>query len=114
MVNIDPRLIMQYKDITQQNIKNSKIGIRKSEQDLSKELIQESKEESEYPQHLKTLNPNRKVKKQIQPGNRAIKQVMTAEKEKGITKNEDLIINMTEEISEEINNRQKKHDQKDL
>ncbi|MBW0543718.1 hypothetical protein O181_083433 [Austropuccinia psidii MF-1] len=189
MVNIYPRLIMQGKDITQQNLQNSKIGIRKSEPDSSKELIQESKEESEYPQHLKTFNPNSKVKKRIQPRNEAIKQVMTAEKESDITKNDDLIkpkpkystnirnhieqhfmenypqqneicsskfirqssntkeedsptpyyhsdrdnpnlnleanhfsldkskesqINRKEEISEEINNRQKRHDQKDL
>ncbi|MBW0527417.1 hypothetical protein O181_067132 [Austropuccinia psidii MF-1] len=78
---------MQDKDITHQNLQNSKIGIRKSEQDLSKELIQES----EYPQHLKAFNPNSKVKKQIQPVNKVIKQVMTAEKEIDITKNEDLI-----------------------
>ncbi|MBW0525588.1 hypothetical protein O181_065303 [Austropuccinia psidii MF-1] len=114
VVNIDPRLIMQNKDITQQKLQNSKIGIRKSEQDCSKELIQDPKEESdtylpekndlfhiptsnkdqiflEYPQHFKTFNPNSKVKKQIQPGNKAIQQVMTAEKKIYITKNEDPI-----------------------
>ncbi|MBW0542927.1 hypothetical protein O181_082642 [Austropuccinia psidii MF-1] len=91
MVNIDPRLIMQDKDITQQNLQNSKIRIRKSEQDLSKELIKKSKEESEYPHHLKTFNPHSKVKKQIQPGNKAIKKERTAEKESYITKNEDPI-----------------------
>ncbi|MBW0538321.1 hypothetical protein O181_078036 [Austropuccinia psidii MF-1] len=114
MVNIDPRLIMQNQDITQQNLQNSKIGIRKSEEDFSKELIQDPKEESgtylpenndvfhiptankdpifpEYLQKLKTFNPNSKFKKQIQLGNKAIKQVMTSEKESDITKNEDLI-----------------------
>ncbi|MBW0562016.1 hypothetical protein O181_101731 [Austropuccinia psidii MF-1] len=114
MVNIDPRLIMQDKDITQLNLQNSKIGIRKSEQDLSKELIQEPKEEPviylqqknnlfhistsnkdpifpEYPQHLEAFSPKRKVKNEIRPGNKVIKQVMTAEKERDITKNEDLI-----------------------
>ncbi|MBW0550717.1 hypothetical protein O181_090432 [Austropuccinia psidii MF-1] len=103
MVNIYPRLIMQNKDITQQNLQNSKIGIRKSEQDLSKELIQDPKEESgtylpdkndlfhiptankdpifpKYLQKLKTFNPDRKVKRQIQPGNKSIKKLMTAEK----------------------------------
>ncbi|MBW0584116.1 hypothetical protein O181_123831 [Austropuccinia psidii MF-1] len=111
MVNIDPRLIMQNKDITQQNLQNSKIGIIKSEQDLSKEPIQEPKEESDtylpeknclfniptynkdpiflrYPQHFKAFNPNRKVKKQAQSGNRVIQQEMTAQKESDITKNE--------------------------
>ncbi|MBW0497599.1 hypothetical protein O181_037314 [Austropuccinia psidii MF-1] len=85
MVNIDPSLIVQDKDITQQNLQNSKIGIRKSEQDSSKELIQKSKEESEYPHQLKTLNPHSKVGKQIQPGNKTIK------KENYITKIEDPI-----------------------
>ncbi|MBW0591491.1 hypothetical protein O181_131206 [Austropuccinia psidii MF-1] len=89
MENIDPRLIIENKDITKQNLKKSKIGIRKSEQELSKELIQEQKKESDtylpkennlfhihtpnkdpiflqYPQHLKAFNPNSKVKKQIQ------------------------------------------------
>ncbi|MBW0586931.1 hypothetical protein O181_126646 [Austropuccinia psidii MF-1] len=114
MVNIDPRLIMQNKDITQQNLQNSKIGIRKSEQDLSKELIQDPKGEPdtyfpeknelfhiptsnkdpiflEYPQHFKAFNPNSKVKKQIQSGNKAIQKEMTAEKESDITKNKDPI-----------------------
>ncbi|MBW0575936.1 hypothetical protein O181_115651 [Austropuccinia psidii MF-1] len=114
MVNIDPRLIMKNKDITQQNLQNSKIGIRQSEQDLSKELNQDPKEESdtyfpekndlfhiptsnkdpiflEYPHHFKAFKPNSKVKKQIQSRNKAIQQKMTAEKEIDITKNKDPI-----------------------
>ncbi|MBW0588576.1 hypothetical protein O181_128291 [Austropuccinia psidii MF-1] len=126
MVNICPRLIMKNKDITQQNLQNSKIGIRKSEKDLSSKLIQDPKEESgtylleksdlfhiptankdsilpEYLQKLKTFNPNSKVKKQIQPGNKAIKKVMNAEKKVTLVKmkiqlNQNLKILPTSEI----------------
>ncbi|MBW0579254.1 hypothetical protein O181_118969, partial [Austropuccinia psidii MF-1] len=114
MVNIDPRLIMENKDITKQNLKKSKIEIRKSEQDLSEELIQESREESDtylpkennlfhihkfnkdliflqYPQHFKAFHPSRELNMEIQPENKAIKQVVTVKKQSEITKNEDLI-----------------------
>ncbi|MBW0574351.1 hypothetical protein O181_114066 [Austropuccinia psidii MF-1] len=130
MVNIDPRLIMQDKDITQLNLQNSKIGIRKSEQDLSKELIQEPKEEPgiylqennnlfhiptinkdpifpEYPQHLKAFNPKRKVKNEIQTESKDIKQVMTSEKERDINKNEDLISPKTKDSINTRNNIEK-------
>ncbi|MBW0583596.1 hypothetical protein O181_123311 [Austropuccinia psidii MF-1] len=113
-INIDPRRIMQNKDITQQNLQNSKIGIGKSEQDLSKELIQEPKEESdtylpkvnnlfhihtsnkdptfpEYSQHFKNFNPSRELNKEIQLENEVIKKVVTVEKGIEITKNEDPI-----------------------
>ncbi|MBW0527985.1 hypothetical protein O181_067700 [Austropuccinia psidii MF-1] len=114
MINIDPSVIMENKDITKHNIQSSKIEIRKSEQEFLKELIQEQKEESEtylpernnlfhiptskmdpifkeYLQQPKTFNRNRKVKKQIPPGNKSIKQRMTAAKESDINKNKDLI-----------------------
>ncbi|MBW0557161.1 hypothetical protein O181_096876 [Austropuccinia psidii MF-1] len=89
MINFDPRLIMQNKDITQQNLQNSRIEIRKSEQDLSKELIQDPKEESDtyLPEdndlfHIPSANED-----SIFP-EYSIKQEMTAEKESDITKTE--------------------------
>ncbi|MBW0576150.1 hypothetical protein O181_115865 [Austropuccinia psidii MF-1] len=39
MVNIDPRLIMEDKYITKENLQNSKFGIIKSEQEFSKEPV---------------------------------------------------------------------------
>ncbi|MBW0581743.1 hypothetical protein O181_121458 [Austropuccinia psidii MF-1] len=92
----------------------SKIEIRKSEQELAKELTQEPKEESdtylpkenklfhihtsnndttspEYSQHIKNFNQSRELNKEIPPENQAIKQVVTVEKEGEITKNEDSI-----------------------
>ncbi|MBW0575674.1 hypothetical protein O181_115389 [Austropuccinia psidii MF-1] len=111
MVNIDKRLIMENKDITKQNLKKSKIEIRKSEQELSKELIQEPKEESDtylpkknnllhihtfnkdpiflqYHQHFRAFNPSRELNKEIQPENESIKKVLTVEKGSEITENE--------------------------
>ncbi|MBW0582537.1 hypothetical protein O181_122252 [Austropuccinia psidii MF-1] len=114
MVNIYPRLIMENKDIIKQNLNKSKIEIRKSEQELAKELTQEPKEESdtylpkennlfhihtskkdttfpEYSQHLKNFNPRSELNKTIRPENKAIKKVVTVEKGSEITKNEDPI-----------------------
>ncbi|MBW0550252.1 hypothetical protein O181_089967 [Austropuccinia psidii MF-1] len=114
MVNIDPRLIMENKDITKGSLQNSKIVIRKQEKYLSKEPIQEQKEESdtyltkkndlfhidtgnkdpifqEYAQHLKTFNPNSKVTKEIQPEKKSIKQVIFTGKGSEITKNKNSI-----------------------
>ncbi|MBW0571156.1 hypothetical protein O181_110871 [Austropuccinia psidii MF-1] len=45
----------------------------------------------EYPQHLRAFNPSRKLNKEIQPENKAIKQVITVEKGSEITKNKDPI-----------------------
>ncbi|MBW0560352.1 hypothetical protein O181_100067 [Austropuccinia psidii MF-1] len=96
MVNIDPRLIMENKDIIKQNLNKSKIEIRKSEQELAKELTKESKKESDpylskennvfhihtpkkdpifllYPQHFEAFHPSRELNKEIQPANKAIK-----------------------------------------
>ncbi|MBW0594215.1 hypothetical protein O181_133930 [Austropuccinia psidii MF-1] len=105
---------MENKDIIKQNLNKSKIEIRKSEQELEKELTQEPKEESdtylpkennlfhihtsnkdptfpEYSQHLKNFNPRRELNKEIQLVKEAIKQVVTVEKGSEITKNEDPI-----------------------
>ncbi|MBW0553862.1 hypothetical protein O181_093577 [Austropuccinia psidii MF-1] len=113
-VNIDPRLIMENKDIIKQNLNKSKIEIRKSEQELAKELTQEPKEESdtylpkennlfhihtsnkdptfpEYSQHLNNFNPSRELNKEIKSENKAIKQEVTVEKGREITRNEDPI-----------------------
>ncbi|MBW0570571.1 hypothetical protein O181_110286 [Austropuccinia psidii MF-1] len=114
MVNIDPRLIMENKNIIKQNLIKSKIEIRKSEQELAKELTQEPNNESDtylckennlfhiytpnkdpiflqHPQHFKAFHPSRELNKEIQPENKAIKQVVTEKKQSEITKNEDLI-----------------------
>ncbi|MBW0489547.1 hypothetical protein O181_029262 [Austropuccinia psidii MF-1] len=109
MVNIEPRIIMENKDITKQKLQDSKIGIRKLEKDLYKELIKGPKEESDtylpkkltyfislHPrriQYSKNIfrSPKQKGEKKIQPSNKAIKQNITSEKESDINKIEDPI-----------------------
>ncbi|MBW0583321.1 hypothetical protein O181_123036 [Austropuccinia psidii MF-1] len=123
MVSIDPRLIMENKDIIKQNLNKSKTEIRKSEQELAKELTQEPKKESDtyfskennlfhihtpkkdpiflqYPQHFKAFHPSRELNKEIQPANKAIKEVVTVEKENKITKNKDLINSRPEDSTD--------------